>query len=268
MAIDDEIDDEDSKRRQALSEICQMSRHGIVDGVEFDFRHELLDPCEWQMDTIGIEPQRFNTVSSPFIWFPWFGQFSKVKLRDEAKLFYEFDKSRRLDLEEMSTKYPEYKLLAKDYRVAPVSEYIRDAIPECIMYAGDKISVREVRRQFIGDRFDHRHDSEVRYALLNVIRSNGKTENIQKPIGFRGITSIFAAGAQRNFIAKISRRICQHFNARSLREIEIGEGPENDGGKFAYTAAEYAIYIAGRIQEFRELAESGVLGRVSEALAP
>jgi len=46
MSIDDEIGDEEVKRREALSEICDVSRHGIVDGVEFDFRHELLEPRE------------------------------------------------------------------------------------------------------------------------------------------------------------------------------------------------------------------------------
>jgi hypothetical protein len=46
MSIDDEIDDEDSRRQQALSQIWRITRHGIIDGVEFDLRHELLEPSE------------------------------------------------------------------------------------------------------------------------------------------------------------------------------------------------------------------------------
>jgi len=81
------IDDEDFNRRQTLSEICGISRHGIVDGVEFDFRHELLDPREWQMDTIGNDsPPRLKRESHPFIWFPWNGEFSEAKLQHEANL--------------------------------------------------------------------------------------------------------------------------------------------------------------------------------------
>jgi hypothetical protein len=57
------IYDENSERRQALSEIWSITRHGIVDDVEFDLRHELLEPGEWQTATIVIEsPPYFHQV--------------------------------------------------------------------------------------------------------------------------------------------------------------------------------------------------------------
>jgi hypothetical protein len=262
MSIDDLIDEEEVKRREALSEICDVSRHGVVDGVEFDFRHELLDPREWQMDTIGIESlPRFKTAFGPFIWFPWYGEFSEVKLRDEANLFYEHEKNRLTDLMALieSTDLPNDQSSKNDFRIAPLEEYIRDGTPECVIYAGDRVFIGDVHRQITGDELDHRHDTELRFASLNVTRSSGKTLAIQTPMVFRGITSVFTKGSHGNFFNKISRRICQHFHVRSLAAINK-EIRDQGGCRFASDAALSAIVIAEQIREFRNLADSRELG--------
>ena len=36
----------------ALEKVFDQDRHGVVDGVEFDLRHPLLDPEEWGADTV------------------------------------------------------------------------------------------------------------------------------------------------------------------------------------------------------------------------
>jgi hypothetical protein len=184
MATEDDV----FKRRQALSEICGITRQGIVGGVEFDFRHELLEPPEWQMETIGTDsPPYWESTFDPFIWFPWYGEFSKAQLQHKANL--EDDESEKNMLLD----------------------------PDCIVNVGDKITIKNVDRQFIEEKnFGRAHDYEVRYALLNVIRSNGKIEEIRTPVRFISMASIFTGGSIPQFFDKILRRVRQHFHVRSL----------------------------------------------------
>ena len=218
------IDDEDFKRRRALAEICGITRHGVVGGVEFDFRHELLEPREWQMETIGTDsPLYCESAFAPFIWCPWYGEFSKAQLRREANLDDESDE-----------------------------KMLRD--PECIINVGDKITIKNVDRQFIEENnFGRAHDYEVRFALLNVIRSNDKIEEIKTPVRFTSMASIFT-GDSTQFLDKILRRVRQHFHVRSLEKVSMYEIPEKDGGRFAAGTRFYAETLARRLVEFKKLA--------------
>jgi len=108
-------------------------------------------------------------------------------------------------------------------------------------------------QQYIGDGFDHAHDSELRYALLSVIRSNGKTEAIQTPVRFNGITSIFTEGSAPQFFDKIYRRICQQYDVPSLGEVVMYQVGEK-GGRFAYVAAFHAELL---LRQLRKLTDSG-----------
>jgi hypothetical protein len=67
------MDEADLARYRALSRITHIDRHGTVDGVEIDLRHELLDPREWETCLIGDILSKHRRREEPFIWFPWFG---------------------------------------------------------------------------------------------------------------------------------------------------------------------------------------------------
>ena len=196
------IDDENSKRRQALSEIWGVTRHGIVDGVEFDLRHELLEPSdEWQTATIGIEsPPYFVRYSDPLIWFPWYGEFSEATLRREAELYYESERDRRLGKSDHKLRGHEH--MRRTSRLQPVEEYIINGTPECTVCAGDKVVITDVQRRVFEeelDRYSHPHDCETRCAHRSVIRSNGKAELIETPLCFHGTTALFGRGSYENF---------------------------------------------------------------------
>jgi hypothetical protein len=258
MPIDDEIDDEESKRQQALSEICQISRHGIVDGVEFDFRHELLDPREWQMDTIGIDPPpHLKRESHPLIWFPWYGEFSEDSLRHEANLNYDSEKNDIAYMIELSKEYmPEKPFSEIDFTIKPVEEYIRQRTPECIIRVGDRVIIVRVNRTRISDGFDHDHDSELRYAVLNVIRSTGIADLIRTPIKFRGATSITTQDSQHHFFDKICRRICHHFQVQTLESVNIVDVFKR-GRSFASNAALHAHLIRRQMDVYKRFADIG-----------
>jgi hypothetical protein len=50
------MENDETERRQALIEIFYRTRLGTVEGIEFDLRHNLLDPAEWQVwDVFGTE---------------------------------------------------------------------------------------------------------------------------------------------------------------------------------------------------------------------
>jgi len=221
------IEDEDSKRRQALSEIWGTTRHGIVDGVEFDLRHELLEPSEWQTATIGIEsPPYFIRYSDPLIWFPWYGEFSEATLRREAELYYESERDRRLGK-------TDHKLRGHDHmrrasRLQSVEEYVTNGTPECAVCTGDKIIINDVQQHVFEEElfnYTHPHDYETRYAHLSVIRSSGGADLIETPVPFEGITALFRPVSYENFFDRICRRISQHVCTRCCASGEIRTRP-------------------------------------------
>jgi hypothetical protein len=245
------IDDEDSKRRQLLSEIWGITRHGIVDGVEFDLRHELLEPSEWQTATIGMEsPPYFIRYSDPLIWFPWYGEFSESTLRREAELYYEAEKDRRLGKSDHKLRGHEH--MRRTSWLQSVEEYVINGTPECTVCTGDKIVIKDVQRRVFEEErsaFTHPHDYETRYARLSVIRSNGKVELIETPIPFQGTTALFRPGSYETFFDRICRRITQHERTRPRTTGEIRIFPSFD--------ALSAQMVERRTGEFRKLAASG-----------
>jgi hypothetical protein len=245
------IDDEDSKRRQALSEIWGITRHGIVEGVEFDLRHELLDPSEWQTATIGIEsPPYFIRYSDPLIWFPWYGEFSEATLRREAELYYEYERDRRLGKADHNLRGHEH--MRRTSRLQPAEEYVINGTPECTICTGDKIVIKDVQPHVLEEelyRYTHPHDYETRYARLTVIRSNGRADLIETPVPFQGATALFRSGPYENFFDRICRRISQHTRTRRSASGEIRTLPS--------FAAWPAQMIERQMDEFRKLAASG-----------
>jgi hypothetical protein len=79
--------DEERNIKVALHKICEVDRYGAFEGVEFDLRHELLDPAEWHTwadigSTWGELPYG-RTVGIPYLWFPWYGKFDKLKVSQD-----------------------------------------------------------------------------------------------------------------------------------------------------------------------------------------
>ena len=187
------ISDEEFTRWRTLSQICQITRHGIVEGVEFDLRHELLAASEWRMDTIGVEraPYFKPANNGPFIWFPWYGEFNKDILRREAVANYEDEKKRLPQvMKEYNETFPGIKASKKTFVPMSVRRYMNEYTPDCVICSGDKLFITYVYRHFFGDEFDHPHDAEVRYALFAVRRTNGNIIHLKSPLRFNGSTAI------------------------------------------------------------------------------
>jgi hypothetical protein len=247
-----DMSNENIARFDALLRICHVTRHGVVDGVEIDLRHELLRPSEWRMFTIGIdEPPYSRLPFEPFIWFPWYGVFDEQSLRLEAQ--EDFRRTEEL-YSKRALENPDTPNLRGRTQKAHVAHYVRTSTPECFVSAGDKIVVHSVNQTIVGDDFNHPHDSEIRYAELRIIRGNGKLEKIKTPIMFNGLTSIMTRRSHHDYYDKIYYRICRHFGVRSLEELDWDVAEAHEG--FAVGAACHARTIEMRSGELRRLADS------------
>jgi hypothetical protein len=80
-------------------------------------------------------------------------------------------------MKEYERSFPNEKVFKKSYRPFPVKDYLKAGTPDCVMFDGDKLSVGYVHQQFMGDGFDHPHDSEIRFAFLRVTRKNEETKD-------------------------------------------------------------------------------------------
>ena len=189
-----------------------------------------------QIATLTLREASFG----PFLWFPWYGELSKYKLLKEAKQYYE-------SLQQI---LPEHTDLLSN----SILEFVKRRIPDVTVRTGDKIIVNQVHRHFLGDEFDHAHDSEVRFAFLKIIRSNGRSIQISKPICFNGSISILTWGVtNRDYFGRICNRICQHFGIKSLSAIDW---VETDDGGHPRAAALIAYDLVGSIRELKKLADS------------
>jgi len=161
------INDDEWKRLEALYAISFRTRCGAVEGVEFDFRHELLDPTEWQMrDAIGTGNGDYaygRRPGLPFVWFPWYGEFNKDDLQKEIDDYFKAESAHTTNVNGEPRK-PKSK-----------AEYRREFTPDCIVCSGDKLVIDYVKIANIDDEFSHLHDAELRFAYCKVIRPNGKT---------------------------------------------------------------------------------------------
>jgi hypothetical protein len=226
------MDDADLVRHMELRRIFHIDRHGTVDGVEIDLRHELLDPREWGTSLIGDSFSKRRSPREPFVWFPWFGKFDKELIRKEI-IEDEIKHGREQPSEEF------------------LDSWVRDHTPECFVYRGDKIVIDNIERIQIGDYFDHPHDSEIRYARLRIIRAKGRSQKITKPLMFVGNTSLFAPRAGRDFFYKIAHRICRHFKIKSLGEMD----KIKEEHSYAYGALSRAQFLQYLTKDIRKLAD-------------
>jgi hypothetical protein len=199
-------EEEDRARYDALWRISRLDGHGVVEGVEIDLRHELVDPKEWKSILIGNPlAVRQPRPDTPFIWFPWFGEFNKETIQKQAIA----------DYVERHHKSPNENVVA---------DLLLERTPEIFVYRGDKIYISHVIIERIGVDFDHPHDSEIRKAFMVIERANGQGVYVKSPLEFHGCTSFKYKKQRLNCgFERLIERICAHFDVKDIKEIDISE---------------------------------------------
>jgi hypothetical protein len=230
--------EEHIQRYVALEKVFDQDRHGVVDGVEFDLRHPLLDPEEWGAYTLQFRlklPLLRRMRGQPFLWFPWFGNFDKESVRAEL------ESVRAKLLTDKKGKFSQRKVSAS---------LLREYTPEYFLNAGDKLIVERVEREAIDGPFSHKHDQEVRLAFLCIIRANGKRERVKTPLMFAGVTSLFTGATspflrihKKEWFDRISRRIFEHFNVRSYEGMTYFAYKNKGNKSYAYLALHNALLV-------------------------
>lgn len=199
MAEADDQDEVELQRYLALREISHITRYGTVDGVTFDLRHDELDPRQWGMSIIANEGKyREKWDDQPFIWFPWYGYFSKDVLQKQWIDGAPVSMSKRR-----------------------LTRELKENTPEIIVVAGDKIVIDRVEVLRFDRPFRHQHDAEVRLAFLKVIRSDRRTAKLKTPIRLLGRTAFQLRGSQHNILGKITARIFEHYGVSSFVDPKV-----------------------------------------------
>jgi hypothetical protein len=189
----------------ALLKICKLTRHGTVEGVVFDLRHERLDPKEWLMEPIGIAgfSRPFRCEGQPFLWFPWYGPFGDTDVERTIEGEIEF-------LKEKDANYP----------VPSVDSLRHTYTPDAIIEAGDKIEIDRVDIEGEITGLHHEHDVQRRLAYIKIVNSSGSTYSLKKPIVFTGASATWTGGYAK-ILQKINRRLCARFKIESLHDPRV-----------------------------------------------
>lgn len=221
----DDTEDRDEiefQRYLTLRRISHIARYGTVDGVEFDLRHDALDPRQWGMWIIANEGKfRERCDGQPFVWFPWYGVFDKDALTKKlAESVPPPSNKRQLERE------------------------LKENTPEITVVAGDKIVIDRVEILQLDQPFKHRHDAEVRLAFLKVVHSDGRTAKIKTPIRLLGHTAFQLRGSHHNILGKITARIFEHHGIVSLDDPKVREIVE--GNSFAGASLLYLWMLVDR----------------------
>ena len=236
-----------------LSKICQVTRHGVVEGVEFDLRHELLDRTKWVMGTIGIHLDHCKIPHEPFCWYPWYGSFDGKALRRAAIK----EAARIARIAQMRHK----PVVNENAKTAFVNSYVKKRTPEHLLNVGDKLIIESVVDNPSGDEFNHPDDAKTRWAYLRIIRGDGSCEKVATPLRFEGITALLQRGVESNFFERLCHRICLHFGVKSLDEINLGvrrgaDKMQEPKEQLADRAVSRAQQIKKRSFELRRVANS------------
>lgn len=198
----------DGSVAELLRSVLGPKRRDVVRGIEIDLRHELLDPTEWEPAAFGVAtPVFLRKRKKPFIWFPWFGDFDMSALRRDVTNMLASKSKGQSSLEEKTEVFG-----------SEIDQYVRANTPECIASAGDKIRIDSVRKVSIGDKFEHPHNAEIRYARLSIERPNGGVQILSTQVKFTGKHNIVNNSAD-DVIDRISEEICKHFAMKTLEDI-------------------------------------------------
>lgn len=141
------------------AKIAIETHHGNLEGVEVDFRHDLLPLGDWE---------------ARVFWDVW-GDSA-----DHAGLI--FPKEAAFGIETLRDR----KSMPKDS-------------PEIFVYEGDKLFISRVEINKEDQPFDHQHDSQTRLAYLQIQRANGDLIDIEKPLTFYGSSQIRNGATRSTF---------------------------------------------------------------------
>jgi hypothetical protein len=239
--------DDDQTRIYAQLSSAFQKRHGVIDGVEIDLRHESLKRGVWIPPLFGDSPE--PAPGAPYIWFPWFGDFDSRSLQREAE--EAVAKQLTAMLHGNSVVAPEVEAKnssgagGKPPEAKPlIEQYVRSHTPECFVQKGDRIYVKEVSSVLTGDEFSHPHDREVRNAHLLIKRANGDSEGINTPLIFILANTLLNDNNSQSTFGAIIGRILEKFGLESIENIETVTGDSS----YAYHALQEAhtLWLLGR----------------------
>jgi hypothetical protein len=172
-------------RNRALGKIMNETRVGEVDGIRFNLRHSKINPDEWGMDLLGGDdgnpPRRSDLL--PFIWFPWYGEFSLDKVKAEVAAEYQETRESEPQPREVfqdiaDTEYEKHVKEHNKQRRIPkswIKEEVKLRTPDTIVSFGDCITTDRVVMNIYGDELDPLHDRELKSIYL--LKSSPKLVN-------------------------------------------------------------------------------------------
>lgn len=202
-----------------LSEACRGEYHGIVNGVYFDLRHDLLSSTEWESSTIGTincsvpdDPDLPLLIDDdqdlPPIWFPWFDCYIRNVIQQSEP---EGDAGSKV-----IGPYPR-RPPSRRWPLTVRSRRFGKTRPECFVRDVDSITIQRIVDERIGDEFYHPHDARERHVFLLVTRANGEEYNINRPMIYRGTQRLLDYCA--NHVDVIADRILSHYKIDSIGDI-------------------------------------------------
>ncbi len=220
----------DAARTAKMYWICQIDRVGEIEGVEFDFRSDLLPPSEWQTIPLRARLEELRDPHQPFIWFPWFGAFDKACLRQDAEAHL--------------------SSAGQEPAKAEIERSVSVRKPDAIVHRGDKICIERVDIERDDVPFEHAHDIEVRRAHLCIHRENGDLESIAVPLEFTGAFALMGPGARSETLETVRDRILERFKLEALDGDVTGSGEP----AFALEALRLARLLEAHTRHLRDLA--------------
>lgn len=201
--------DEDLRRSMQLRRIFGPDRQGVVEGVEFDLRHPMIDPDEWYTYFLGDKAYQSQSPLGPLLWFPWMGAFDEIAFRKQF--------------------FPDDDITLPAEESEWIEEQIRAHTPEQFVHVGDKLVIADVECVNSGDTLDHLHDSEIRCAYLSILRADGTIVEVNEPLQFIGYSTVTSFHGVMGFFRGVAWRVLRHFGLKSFPETlaatkDAGEG--------------------------------------------
>lgn len=221
----------EASRFAAIWRICNVTLHGEVDGITFDFRHADLPAGEWYTPTLRhklSDIKKPKVEGEPFLWFPWLGIFDEQILRQQVEA-------------DADKKNPPSR--------HKIEETLRLRSPDFKLEAGDVIRVIRVEGIAGSDELEHPHDTQTRKAYLAVERKPGVIIRIPGHMKFYGATALMGVGASSEVFSSIENRILSLFGVNSLNDIAA----KSVHSHFAIEAVSKARFIKAGTNDIQSL---------------
>lgn len=149
----------------AAAAIAGELRHGVIDGVEVDFRHPELPAQDWE--------------ARPF-WHVWGQPPASAGIIFPGEASYRVAELRKL-------------------------KSLDENVPAVFARPGDRLTIASVVPKFADRRFDHLHDAQQRLACLVIKRPSGELVCPTEPLTFYGTSQIRDGALRETFDHVLSR---------------------------------------------------------------